>query len=163
MPKLPRKALVHGHCHHEAIMGMEADKAIFARLGLDYEVLDSGCCGMAGSFGFTHDKYEMSLRIGNHVLLPAVRKAEPQTLIITDGFSCREQIRQTTPRQALHTAQVMALALSHQRALHEGVPEAPIIQARQARRQQAAGRAGAWASAGVVLAGAALSHYLGRR
>ncbi len=163
MPKLPRKALVHGHCHHKAIMGMEADKAVFARLGLDWQLLDSGCCGMAGAFGFAHDKYEMSMRIGNQVLLPAVREAAPQTLIITDGFSCREQIRQSTPRQALHTAQVMALALARQRFLDEGVPEAPIIQARQARRQQAAGRAGIWASAGVAFASTALRHYLRHR
>ncbi len=100
-PKLKRKALVHGHCHHKAIMGMENEKNIFSKLGLNYELLDSGCCGMAGSFGFEDAHYDISMKAGELVLLPAVRAAAKDTLIIADGFSCREQIRQSTYREAL--------------------------------------------------------------
>jgi Fe-S oxidoreductase len=117
-PQLQRQALVHGHCHHKAIMGMDAEAQVLSKLGLDYHVLDSGCCGMAGSFGFEAGHYEVSLAIGEHELLPAIRHADKDTLIIADGFSCREQIAQTTDRQALHLAQVL------QMALHDG-PSGP--------------------------------------
>jgi len=110
-PQLKRKAIVHGHCHQKAIMGMAHEKSIFSKLGLDFQLLDSGCCGMAGSFGFEAGHYELSMNIGELVLLPAVRRAPKETLIIADGFSCREQIRQGTDREALHTAQVLQLAL----------------------------------------------------
>jgi len=110
-PQLKRKAIVHGHCHQKAIMGMAHEKSIFSKLGLDFQLLDSGCCGMAGSFGFEAGHYEVSMNIGELVLLPAVRRAPKETLIIADGFSCREQIRQGTDREALHTAQVLQLAL----------------------------------------------------
>lgn len=110
-PKLTRKAIVHGHCNHKAIMKMDAEVAMLNKLGLDFEVLDSGCCGMAGSFGFEKDKYDVSIKAGERVLLPAVRNAAKDTLIITDGYSCREQITQTTDRGALHLAQVLAVAL----------------------------------------------------
>jgi Fe-S oxidoreductase len=119
-PQLKRKAIVHGHCHQKAIMGMEHDKSIFAKLGLDYRLLDSGCCGMAGSFGFEAGHYDISLDVGELVLLPEVRNASKETLIIADGFSCREQIRQTTDREALHTAQVLQLALEQSRATQTG-------------------------------------------
>ena len=85
------------------------------KLGLDYELLDSGCCGMAGAFGFEKgdngDHYDVSIKCGERVLLPAVRDADDFTLIVSDGFSCREQIAQTTDRQALHIAQVLKMAL----------------------------------------------------
>jgi hypothetical protein len=110
-PQLKRKALVHGHCHQKAIIGMTHDRNILSKLGLDYELLDSGCCGMAGSFGFEDGHYDVSQKIGELVLLPAVRRASEDTLIIADGFSCREQIRQATNREVLHTAQVLQLAL----------------------------------------------------
>jgi Fe-S oxidoreductase len=74
-------------------------------------VLDSGCCGMAGSFGFEEEHYDVSIKCGERVLLPAVRQAERDALIIADGFSCREQIAQTTDRQALHVSQVIQMAL----------------------------------------------------
>jgi Fe-S oxidoreductase len=107
LPQLKKKALVHGHCHHKAIMKMDAEEKVLSRLGLDFEVLDSGCCGMAGSFGFEAEHYDISIEAGERVLLPAVRKADPNTLIITNGFSCREQIEQTTNREPLHLAQVL--------------------------------------------------------
>jgi FAD/FMN-containing dehydrogenase/Fe-S oxidoreductase len=116
-PKLQRKAVVHGHCHHKAIMKLKDEKAVLTKLGLDYQTLDSGCCGMAGAFGFEKDHYAISMQIGERVLLPAARQAEPETLIIADGFSCREQIEQSTDRRTLHLAQVL------QMALHEGRDE----------------------------------------
>jgi len=114
-PQLKRKALVHGHCHQKAIMGMGHDKSIFTKLGLDYQLLDSGCCGMAGSFGFEAGHYDISMNVGELVLLREIRNASRETLIIADGFSCREQIRQATDREALHTAQVLQLALEQSR------------------------------------------------
>jgi hypothetical protein len=113
-PTLARRAIVHGHCHDKAIMRMQGETAVLDALGLDYQVLDDGCCGMAGSFGFEAEKYELSEAIGERALLPAVRQASADTLIIADGFSCREQIAQSTDRRALHTAQVVQLAM------HEG-------------------------------------------
>lgn len=110
-PPLKRKAIVHAHCNHHAVIGLKGEKMIMEKMGLDYQLLDSGCCGMAGPFGFEADHYELSLKIGERVLLPAVRQAEPDTLIVTDGYACREQIAQTTDRAALHLAQVLLMAL----------------------------------------------------
>ncbi len=109
--KLLRKAIVHGHCHHKSIMKFKADEKLLGKLGLDFEVLDSGCCGMAGAFGFEKDHYDVSIACGERVLLPRVRETAKDTLVISDGFSCREQIRQTTERGALHMAQVMKMAI----------------------------------------------------
>jgi hypothetical protein len=92
-------------------MGMADEKKLLDRLGLEAELLDNGCCGMAGSFGFEEEHYDVSLKVGEHELLPAVRQAPKDTLIIANGFSCREQIAQTTDRRALHVAEVMRLAL----------------------------------------------------
>jgi FAD/FMN-containing dehydrogenase/Fe-S oxidoreductase len=110
-PQLRRRALVHGHCHHKAVMGMDAEHALFERIGLDAEFLDSGCCGLAGSFGFEAAHHDISVRIGERRLLPAVRDASPETLLIADGFSCKTQIEQLTSRRALHTAQVIKMAM----------------------------------------------------
>jgi len=110
IPRLQRKAIVQGHCHHKAIMKFEPEEYVLRKIGLDYEHLDSGCCGMAGAFGFEAKHYDISMRIGERVLLPAVREAAPDTFIIADGFSCREQIAQSTGRQALHLAEVLQKA-----------------------------------------------------
>ncbi len=121
LPPLRRKALVHGHCHQKALMRMEATERVLQQLGLDFEVVPSGCCGMAGSFGFEEgEHYDVSIKAGERVLLPAVRRADPQTLIIADGFSCREQIAQQTGRRALHLAQVLQLALYQQQGTAPG-------------------------------------------
>ncbi len=109
-PKLERKALLHVHCHHKSIMGFRNDVEIMEAMGLDVEVLDSGCCGMAGSFGFEADKYEISMAAGERVLLPAVRRAAKDTLLVADGFSCREQVQQSTERVPLHLAELLRLA-----------------------------------------------------
>lgn len=124
LPRLERKAVVHGHCHHKAIMKMRAEQAVLKQLGLDCHTPDSGCCGMAGSFGFESAHYGVSIKIGERALLPAVREAEKSTLVIADGFSCREQIAQTTDRQGLHLAQVIHLALQEREGvMAEHYPE----------------------------------------
>ena len=112
IPKLASKAIVHGHCHHKSVLRFDDEANVIRKLGLDYTILDSGCCGMAGAFGFekgTH--YDVSIACGERVLLPHVRGADGDTLVIADGFSCREQIRQTTHKQAIHLADVLKLAL----------------------------------------------------
>jgi FAD/FMN-containing dehydrogenase/Fe-S oxidoreductase len=131
LPQLRRRAVVHGHCHHRAVMGLDDEERVLRRLGLEYQILDSGCCGMAGSFGFERgDHYEVSIKAGERVLLPAVRDAARDTLIITDGFSCREQIMQSTDRQPLHLAEVIQLAL------HQGEDglDGPAMQRRRPAR-----------------------------
>jgi Fe-S oxidoreductase len=111
LPKLARKALVHGHCHHKSIMGMSSEEAILTRMGLDYSAPAPGCCGMAGSFGFEAEKYDVSVAIGELELLPAVRSAPADCLIIANGFSCREQISQCTGRKTLHLAEALRMAM----------------------------------------------------
>lgn len=112
VPALPRKAVVHGHCHQKSILDFEAEKKVLDAIGLDYDVLDSGCCGMAGAFGFEKGKhYEVSIACGERVLLPSARNAPADALIIANGFSCREQITQTTGRRPYHIAEVMKMAL----------------------------------------------------
>lgn len=111
LPPLPRRALLHGHCHHKAITGLEGQELLLRDMGLELEVPETGCCGMAGAFGFERgDHYEVSLACGERVLLPEVRRAAAETLVIADGFSCREQIAQCTDREALHLAEVIQLA-----------------------------------------------------
>lgn len=114
LPKLEGNAVLHGHCHDKAVMKMKGEESLLKKLGLEVQMLDSGCCGMAGSFGFEHEHYEVSVKCGERVLLPSVRSAPKDALIIADGFSCREQIHQLTSREALHSAQVMQMALHGQ-------------------------------------------------
>jgi Fe-S oxidoreductase len=110
-PQLRGKALLHGHCHHRATGGISDEKKLLEKMGLDVEELDSGCCGMAGGWGYEPDHYDVSIACGERVLLPKVREAPAETLVVADGFSCRSQIEQTaTGREALHVAQVLKLA-----------------------------------------------------
>ncbi len=112
MPRLLRQAVVHGHCHHKAVLRMEAEQSLMKKLGLDVSEPDPGCCGMAGSFGFEKgDRYQVSMAVGERKLIPAVHDADKQALVVADGFSCREQIAQATDRQALHLAQVIKMAI----------------------------------------------------
>jgi FAD/FMN-containing dehydrogenase/Fe-S oxidoreductase len=110
IPKLPRIALLHGHCHQKAVMKMSSTESVLSRAGVEFSSPAPGCCGMAGSFGFQKDKYDVSLAIAELELLPAIRNASPETLIIADGFSCREQVRQCTGRSPLHLAEVLQMA-----------------------------------------------------
>jgi Fe-S oxidoreductase len=111
IPSLRRKALVHGHCHHKSVLKMTDKESVLQRMGVEYEMPAPGCCGMAGAFGFDKEKYEVSIAIGELELLPAVRSAPVDWLIIADGFSCREQIEQCTGRQSIHLAEAIQMAL----------------------------------------------------
>ena len=117
--KSSMKVLLHGHCHQKALMKMDHEEALLRMLGAELQSPDSGCCGMAGPFGFQKDKFEVSQAVAERVLLPAVRNAAPDTLIVTDGFSCREQILQSTGRRAMHLAEVLKMAL-HRRESPDG-------------------------------------------
>ena len=131
-PRLDRKAILHGHCHQKSLMKMTAEEAVLCRLGVDFHSPSPGCCGMAGSFGFEPDKYDVSIAIGELELLPAVRQASPDWLIIADGFSCREQIAQGSPRHALHLAEVLQMAIDG-----EGAPEScPYPESVRTRQQE---------------------------
>ncbi len=112
IPKLNKKVIVHMHCHHRAVMGIQSEETILQKMGLDYQILDSGCCGMAGSFGFEKEHYQISADIGDLVLLPAIRKSSADEMIIADGFSCREQISQLSDRKAIHLADLLFQAYS---------------------------------------------------
>jgi len=108
-PQMPgRNIIVHGHCHQKTQMTMKDDLALLRATGASVELLDSGCCGMAGPFGFEADKFEVSQTLAERVLLPAVRAAGANDLLVSNGFSCREQIAQNSPRRAVHLAEVLA-------------------------------------------------------
>lgn len=109
-PKLDIEVLVHAHCHQKSLFGTQGDTALLEQMGARAKVLDSGCCGMAGSFGFNPKHEEISNAVGELVLLPAVRKASAATAILTNGFSCREQIRQGTGREVMHLAEILQRA-----------------------------------------------------
>ncbi|RDH75960.1 FAD-binding oxidoreductase [Mycolicibacterium moriokaense] len=111
-PQVAAQALVQTHCHQHAVLGFDADRALMERAGITADIPDSGCCGLAGNFGFERGHYEVSQAVGERVLLPAVRAADPSTAIVADGFSCRTQIAQATPRRAVHLAELLAAALS---------------------------------------------------
>ena len=146
------RALVHGHCHHKSILKMTDEEAVLHKMGIDFYTPAPGCCGMAGSFGFEHDKYAVSLAVGELELLPAVRKAAPECLIIADGFSCREQIAQCTDRHALHLAEVIQMALDGE-AFGSAYPERKRIERIETEVNRSMTRA-ALGLAGAVAAGA---------
>ena len=93
-------------------MKMGDEESLLRKMGLELQSLDSGCCGMAGAFGFEAGKYAVSQAVGERVLLPAVRAAAAETVIVSDGFSCREQIQQATGRRAMHVAEVLQMAMT---------------------------------------------------
>ena len=143
LPQLPRRALLHGHCHHKSIMKMTAEESLLRRLGIDFQSPAPGCCGMAGSFGFHAEHYDISAAIGELELLPAVRQAPADWLIIADGFSCREQIAQSTGRHALHLAEVLQMALQPS-ALDKDdpYPESQLIRDRETEIRDSMKQAG---------------------
>jgi len=161
LPKLGRRALVQGHCHQKSIDvrsdkekgKLFAERAVLDRLGVELRQPETGCCGMAGAFGYetANDHHAVSLACGERVLLPAVRSAPEEELIIADGFSCGSQIEQTTGRQALHMAQVVELALDNR--LSPRLPERPVTARRKQARRASMRRAGLGvAAAAAVLA-----------
>jgi hypothetical protein len=147
---LDRRAVIQGHCHHKAIMRLDADKAVFDAMGLQARVLDSGCCGLAGSFGFEHDKHAAAQACAERALLPALREQPESTLVLADGFSCRTQIEHGSARQGLHLAEALELALDFGPAgppAREG-PEHALVTERQAAVRASTQRA----LGGVLLA-----------
>ncbi len=111
LPRIGGKALVQVHCHHHAVITPKAERSVLERLGIDHEIMASGCCGMAGAFGFENDKYEVSQTLAERVMLPKVRQARDDTVILANGFSCREQIEQGSGRKTRHIAEVIAQQL----------------------------------------------------
>jgi Fe-S oxidoreductase len=116
-------AVIHGHCHEKALSTMDAERRMLMRAGLDVTVLSSGCCGMAGSFGFERDKYDVSMAIADGDLFEKLRAEDASTVVVADGFSCREQIEQGgLERHALHSAEVLRLALRRDDEEHRPSP-----------------------------------------
>ena len=162
LPHLNRKALLHGHCHQKSLMKMTAEESVLHRLGVDFQSPAPGCCGMAGSFGFEQDKYDISMAIGELELLPAVRQGPADCLIIADGFSCREQIAQGSPRHALHLAEVLQMALNNDAPANaHPYPESALVCHRDAELSQSMTRAGFGLAA--LAAGAGLLWGLAKR
>ncbi|MFJ9752582.1 FAD-binding and (Fe-S)-binding domain-containing protein [Streptomyces chartreusis] len=144
-PALSRRATVQTHCHQHAMMKDDADRELMRRAHLDADVLDEGCCGLAGNFGFEHGHYDVSMAVGELGVLPAVREAAPGNVVLADGFSCRTQIEQgATGRRALHLAEALALGLDG--ALPARQPE------RLAQRPAEPSRAARWATTAGVAA-----------
>ncbi|WP_031172247.1 FAD-binding and (Fe-S)-binding domain-containing protein [Streptomyces durhamensis] len=158
-PQLARQATVQTHCHQHAIMKFDADRELMRRAHLDAEVLDEGCCGLAGNFGFERGHHDVSLAVAEQGVLPAVRAAAPDSLVLADGFSCRTQIEEGgTGRRALHLAEVLALGLDGN--LPSDHPE------RLADRPPEPSRTARWATtaaAAALPAGVALGLRLVRR
>ena len=107
-----RKVLLHGHCHQKAMVGTAPTVAVLTWAGYDVSEVDSGCCGMAGSFGFEREHYDLSVALGNRRLAPAVKAADPHTLVVAPGISCRQQIEHLAGRRAKHPAEALAEALA---------------------------------------------------
>jgi Fe-S oxidoreductase len=105
-PTLSGQVLVQAHCHQRADLGTAADTELIDKAGLQRLPIEPGCCGMAGNFGFEH--YDVAQAVGERAILPAVRAAPPEAIVLADGFSCRTQIVQSTGREALHLAQLLA-------------------------------------------------------
>ncbi|MGI5346927.1 FAD-binding and (Fe-S)-binding domain-containing protein [Streptomyces sp. CA-250714] len=110
-PRIEASAISQTHCHQHATSGFGADSTLLAAMGVSNSVLNSGCCGLAGNFGFERGHYDVSVAAGEEVLLPAVRAAAPDTVVLADGFSCRTQIAQQTSRSGTHLAQLIVRAL----------------------------------------------------
>jgi FAD/FMN-containing dehydrogenase/Fe-S oxidoreductase len=154
VPRLDRKALLWGHCHHKATGGMDGEQRVLERMGLEVEEAHGGCCGLAGSWGFEAGRYDISVACGEEGLLPAVRGAARETVVVADGFSCKTQVEQTgTGRRALHVAQVMQLARNRGGA-GGGAPEARAPCRPPAPPDLRRRRTAAVAAAGAIAAGA---------
>ncbi len=110
VPKLAGKAIFHGHCHQKAVLDPTAARELLKNMGLDYEEPQPGCCGVAGAFGLESRHYDVSMKIGEEYLLPAVRKAAEDTYVVIEGFSCRTQISDGTGREPMHMSELLRLA-----------------------------------------------------
>jgi Fe-S oxidoreductase len=99
-------AVMQPHCHQHAELGLDADRQVLTTVGVDVDVLDAGCCGLAGNFGFEKGHYDVSVAVAEHALLPAIRGTD--ATVLADGFSCRTQLRQLTDRDPVHLATLLA-------------------------------------------------------
>jgi hypothetical protein len=153
-PTIGARVVVQGHCHHRAAeRDLAHDRAVLDRLGVDYEILDTGCRGMVGSFGYHAGvHYDVSVAVAGHSLLPKLRETPSSTLVVADGFSYRGQIAQLGGREAIHVAQLV------QRAPREGGRTGPEQQAAEPKRPR--GRA---VVAGVSLLSLAAAAFAVRR
>jgi Fe-S oxidoreductase len=152
LPALRRKVVVHGHCHQKSVEGMAPLVDVLRRVGAEVEAPDTGCCGMAGAFGFEAGRHhDVSIQCGELALMPAVRGAAADTILCADGFSCREQIAQGSQREAMHLADVLRLGLVHgpDGPDRGAPPERAGIERRRAEQRRAVRRA----ALGVALAG----------
>ena len=157
-PPVDTSAIVQPHCHQHAILGTADDKQILDSAGVDATILDAGCCGLAGNFGFEAGHYDVSVACAEDKLMPAVRSTDPDTVVLADGFSCRTQISHLEPgRQPLHTAQALAAAL-HGDKPAEGSDTLPTTRRTGRRVAQLVG-----VTAVATAAGAALLHRNGHR
>lgn len=112
-PRIDADAVVQQHCHQHAILGYGDDRQLLVEAGVNVDVLDAGCCGLAGNFGFEKGHYDVSVACAEDKLMPALRNADPAALVLADGFSCRTQIRDlAADRRPMHVAQVLADALA---------------------------------------------------
>jgi Fe-S oxidoreductase len=141
MPKLRGDAVVHVHCHQKALFRVESEEGVLKRLGLDYDLPNNGCCGLAGSFGFERDKYEVSMDVAKLELEPLLQKAKPETIVIADGFSCREQVLQASDREGLHVAEVIQMAVRGERP--GAYPEKRVVGERKRHVRNSMIRSGA--------------------
>jgi Fe-S oxidoreductase len=124
-PPLNHSALLHGHCHQKALARQDdkhgtlsAEQSLLKHMAVSYEIPESGCCGMAGAFGFERgEHYDVSVACAERVLIPEIEKSRHDTWIIADGFSCREQIAQATHRRALHIAEVLRMSVRQDASL----------------------------------------------
>ncbi|PZH20788.1 FAD-binding oxidoreductase [Streptomyces sp. NTH33] len=160
-PRITRQATVQTHCHQHAIMKFDADRELMRRAHLDADVLDEGCCGLAGNFGFERGHHEVSMAVAEQGVLPAVREAAPDSLVLADGFSCRTQIEQGgTGRRALHLAEALALGLEGNLPSRrpERLAERPSHPSRAARWAATAGAAALIAAAAAAAGRTALRH-----
>jgi FAD/FMN-containing dehydrogenase/Fe-S oxidoreductase len=153
LAKLHGKVLMHAHCHHKAIIKKaEHEHEILDSMEADVKLLSSGCCGMAGSFGFEKDKYKVSVDVAEHDLLPTVRKTELSTFLVADGFSCREQIQQLSNRRALHLAELLNFARKNDGGWTGNLPESKVLASHDAEVRTSKIRAGI--SLAAVIGGA---------
>jgi len=163
-PLLHRGGVMHGHCHHKAIIkGGEHERKLLEKMEMGVRILTDGCCGMAGSFGFEADKYDVSTKVGEHALIPAVKHSGLREIIVADGFSCREQISQMTDREALHIAEVIQLAIRNGRGGPDGMhPETELVQKHASEVRKSKIQAGVAVGA-LALGGLALARLLFRK
>ncbi|MGI5405044.1 FAD-binding and (Fe-S)-binding domain-containing protein [Streptomyces sp. CA-135486] len=157
-PSLGRAATVQTHCHQHAVMKYDADRELMRRCGIEPDVLDAGCCGLAGNFGFERGHHSLSMDIAEQGVLPAVRNTAPDALVIADGFSCRTQIEAgRTGRRAVHLAEALALGLDG--PLPHDHPEKLTNRPRASMRDGHLLVAGAAAGIGIGLAAVAASAF----